>query len=231
MHASLIKAFVDASHNGWRRRNAILGLLMVLWLPVELLVGQLPAARSALGKLVLESIVDPLWVGALLHLCRADLRRKPIGLGTALRRAARSYPRLFGIRAVLEMRMILGLVAGLVPGLVMFVRYALMDVLAICEDVGPTQCRTRSRLFVEKHSLAVLAVLALGNLVPLGLGAVVDTITDAVQNQVVAVILNTSSFVVVAFLPLTLFEFYRARITPSATEPTANAATVEKPTA
>jgi hypothetical protein len=45
------------------------------------------------------------------------------------------------------------------------------------------------------------------------------------------VVLNTFSFVVVAFLPLTMFEFYRRRITPPASEPMANAATVEKPRA
>jgi hypothetical protein len=205
----LVKAFIEATRYGWRRRTAILLLLVLLWLPVEAIAVRLPVERSAIAKMALEGLVEPLWIGALLHLCRADLKGKPIGTITALRRASSSYARLFGVRTVLETRILFGLVAGIVPGVVMFGRYALMDVLAICENVGPTQCRARSSGLLEKDITAVLVLLLVANLLPLGLDQLVDLASEAASNGIVTALLNTAGLVVSAFLPLTLFEFYR----------------------
>ncbi len=228
----LMKAFVDGSRYGWQRRGSISGLLLVLWLPVELVIARLPTERHAVAQMSLESLVEPLWIGALLHLCRADRRQKPIGMFCALRRAKQSYARLFGIRTVLEVRILFGLVAGIMPGLVMLANYALMDVLAICEDVGPTQCRTRSATLVRGHVVAVLVLLVLANLVPLGLDELVEIAAESAQNGVITALLRLATFVVSAFLPLTLFEFYRRRsgapqsdLTPSPTGATMPATT------
>lgn len=223
----LMKAFVDGSRYGWRRRGSIGGLLLVLWLPVELVIARLPTERHAVAQMSVESLVEPLWIGALLHVCRADRRQKPIGVFRALRRATKSYARLFGIRTVIEMRILFGLVAGIVPGLVMFANYALMDVLAICEDVGPTQCRIRSATLIKGHVVAVLVLLVLANVVPLGMDELVEHAAESVQNCVVAALLRTITFVVSALFPLTLFEFYRRRgselqsdLNPGLTSPT-----------
>jgi hypothetical protein len=217
--SQLLESFLTATHYGWRRRGSIFGLLLVLWLPVELVIARLPTERHTVAQMSIESMVEPLWIGALLHLCRADLRQKPIGMIRALRRASNSYVRLFGIRAVLEVRILFGLVAGFVPGLVMAANYALMDVLAICEEVGPSQCRTRSTNLVKGHVGAVLVLLVLANLVPLGLDELVELASQWVQGGVVTALLHSATFVVTAFLPLTLFEFYRSHSgAPSASQ-------------
>jgi hypothetical protein len=205
----LRQCLLAAARYGWRRRSTILWLQAILWLPVFTMIAWLPAKGSEPQKLLLQGLVEPLWIGALLHCCHADHRSKPIGTWLALLRATRSYPRLVGIRTVLEARVLLALVALIVPGLVLLARYALMDVLAICENVGPTECRLRSHTLVGKNIGSVFVVLATCEVADWALSQLVDLATESLQNPSAGVLLNTAAVTLTAVLPLTLFEFYR----------------------
>lgn len=212
----------DALIKVWWRRTTLLHLLVLTWLPVYAFVATFPkygrAAAPAVLEMSLAGIAELLWYGAILQMVRADIDGHQIGALVALRRSRKSFPRLFGLHYVLGARIMVGFLALLVPGFVMFVRYALMDVLGVCEDVGPTQCRTRSTELVTPHWKGVSVFIGLFYALVLTSGALADWCNELLEAntamhelvaRALAVIVRTVAASLTAILPLTLFEFYR----------------------
>lgn len=198
-----------ASRSIWRQRHTQLTVFLAIWVPVQLVVAAVPAKSATQARMLLEGIAEPVWCAALLHICLAARRGRPIGVATAAARALRSLPRFIGIRTVLEFRVVAGLLAGGLPGLVMLSRYALMDVLAICEDVGPTSCRERSRALVAEYSRSVLLTIVIGMGAPTACAELADWSSEVFGNPWLAVVLQLVATLLGAALPLTMFEFYQ----------------------
>lgn len=229
----LVQCCRDALVNAWRRRTTALQLLVLTWIPVYAFVAMLPkhgrAAAPPTVAMFFEGLAQLLWYGALLHMVRADSNGYHIGARVALRRSWKSLPRLLGLHYVLGFRIMVGFLVLLAPGVVLFVRYALMDVLGVCEDVGPTKCRIRSTELVTPHWRGVSIFIGLFYALLITCGILADWCNELLEAntamhelavRAIAVIVRTVAISVTAILPLTLFEFYR-KTTQSSLHPAA----------
>ncbi|HEY5958966.1 MAG TPA: hypothetical protein VIV60_20545 [Polyangiaceae bacterium] len=218
VNQSLLHSVSAAFHYAWQRRNAIALLLVLLWVPTELCILFVPEQRSTLVRLGLEGLVEPLWTAALIHLRRHDaaafqgrVQASAMQMAMqALHRARRSYARLVGIRTVLEFRLWFGLLSLVVPGVIMFTRYAFMDVLAVVRNVGPTSCRQRSAALVEGRGVGILMVLLAGMLIPMGISELFDWCVEGAASRSLSVCLRVLAMLPTVVLPLALFEIYAA---------------------
>lgn len=184
----------------------------VLWVPFHVLFACVTFSKAALAEMALKGFVELIWIGSVLHLCRAKSKDNAITPIEALSRAWRSAPRLFGLNAVLGARILFGFVF-VIPGIIWYVRYALTNVLGICKNVGPSECRKLSSKLVGPHFFGIAIVLALFG----GLEMLFNELNSAIARQTdEKAVLVTAKFVaslLTALEPLVLFEFFRARTT------------------
>jgi hypothetical protein len=212
----VLRSLAAALRYVWWRRSPIAVLLVILWVPVEFALTFLPEQASTVPRLGVEGLVEPLWTAAIIHLRWRDARpTQAPGIGSPLptalgmlRHAQNSYARLVGIRAVLEVRIWVGLLALGIPGVMLAVRYAFMDVLAICEDVGPTRCRERSATLVAGRAFGMLWLLLVGIVAPMGLSELLDWCLASSSSRVLQVVGHLFGALSSVVLPLALFEIY-----------------------
>ena len=126
-------------------------IILTVWLPGNLLVNYVShhvAGAGDIGFLKLtmwiEGLFGPLYIGALVY----SLFRIKSGHAVTYREAIsvglKNWGALVGARFVAGLLMGLGFMALVVPGVILAVRYSLLDAAVIVEGKGTSQSRARS---------------------------------------------------------------------------------------
>ena len=118
---------------------------------------------------ILSAFFDPLWVGAVLWWLHHKTRGEAVSIGAAYKQAFDIWGRLLLARWVAGFFVLLGLLLLIVPGLVLWLRYYLLDCAVVLEGAGVSESRKRSGELTQGRKLsiagAVLLSLVLGFLV------------------------------------------------------------------
>jgi len=127
-------------------------IILTVWLPGNVLVDYLAAYvypeddgfRSIRLNMYIDAIFAPISVAALIHaLSKLKHGERPRYL-ESMAVGLRNWGRLAIVRLLAGLLIALGLIALVVPGVVLLVRYALLDAVVVLEGAGTDKARRRS---------------------------------------------------------------------------------------
>lgn len=144
-------------------------LVLTVWLPANLLVNYLtffvldPDNTSAFfrASFLIESVVGPLYLGSMIYAVWQIKQGQTVGYAEAIGAGLSNWVRLFAARLIANLMISVGLLAFIVPGVMMALRYALLDCAVVIEGAGPSQARRRSSYLTKdvRSQILVLTVL------------------------------------------------------------------------
>jgi len=135
-------------------KNLVLfsSIIFTVWLPGNVLVNYLAyyvypedeGLRTIRITMFIEAIFGPIYVAAMIHaLSKLKEGERPRYLD-AMAVGFRNWGRLFVAQLLAGLLIGLGFIALVVPGVVLLVRYALLDEVVVLEGAGTDRARRRS---------------------------------------------------------------------------------------
>jgi hypothetical protein len=127
-------------------------LVLTIWIPGHLLIDMAVAGNPnqantltalRLGNLV-ELVFGPIYSAGIITALAARMSGEKTSYIEAMRAGLHHWGRLFGARLAAGLLVALGLFALIVPGLILAVRYSLIDEVVVLEGAGARVSRQRS---------------------------------------------------------------------------------------
>lgn len=147
----------------------IAAIVLTVWLPGNLLLGYiaffapgLDSARMVMrGAMYIEGIFGPIYIGAMVYALWQIKQGQAVRYGEAIGVGVRNWGRLFGARLVAGLQIVIGMLLFVIPGVVLALRYALLDSVVIIEGTEMSNSRRRSTELTEGIKLQMLAMVVL----------------------------------------------------------------------
>jgi len=171
-------------------------LVLTIWVPGHLLIDMAVAGKPnqadsltalQLGNLV-EIVFGPIYSAGIITALAAQMAGEKTSYVEAMRAGLHHWGRLFGARIVAGLLVGLGIVALIVPGLVLAVRYSLIDEVVVLEGAGARVARQRSSQLTWGKGLLIFRAgvvsIALIMTFSISLAKLLDL--AGLQNQVLA---------------------------------------------
>jgi len=171
-------------------------LVLTIWVPGHLLIDMAVAGKPnqadsltalQLGNLV-EIVFGPIYSAGIITALAAQMAGEKTSYVEAMRAGLHHWGRLFGARIVAGLLVGLGIVALIVPGLVLAVRYSLIDEVVVLEGAGARVARQRSSQLTWGKGLLIFRAgvvsIALIMTFSIALAKLLDL--AGLQNQVLA---------------------------------------------
>jgi hypothetical protein len=205
-------------------------IILTVWLPGNLLINFVVynaggASDIASLKLTmwLEAIFGPIYIGALVYSLFQIKSGHTVTYRVAMTVGIKKWGALFVARFVAGIFLILGFFALVIPGLVLTVRYSLLDAAVIIEDKGATESRARSTELTTGYRWQIFGsaiifftlflILSFTIYLPLGL-------SESLNIMPVEVVLDCILDVAYSVIQIVIFLFYWESIqTQKHTEP------------
>ncbi len=127
-------------------------LVLTLWVPGHLLIDMSVAGNPnqadtlvvlQLGQLI-ELVFGPIYAAGIITALAARMSGEKMSYLEAMRAGLHHWGRLFGARLVAGLFVLLGLIALIIPGLILATRFMLIDEVVVLEGAGAWQSRRRS---------------------------------------------------------------------------------------
>lgn len=161
---------------------------LTVQLPVNVVIqyatydGAEPDFRNALRLAgLLGALFGPISTAAVVAVIAGRLAGQPTDYSAALAVGLRCWGRLFVARFVAGILILLGMLLLVIPGLVLAVRYALIDPVVVLEGLGATDARQRSRELVRGKGWEILFAGAFGFLIVGVLNALIGVVFEVVE--------------------------------------------------
>ena len=123
-------------------------IILTVWLPRNILVHyvayNLEGTSDTLSPMWIEGIFGPISDGALVYSLFQIKSGRTVTYREAIAIGFKNWVSLFAARFVAGFLMVLGLIALVVPGVILAVRYSLLDAAVIIEGKGTSASRARS---------------------------------------------------------------------------------------
>jgi hypothetical protein len=127
-------------------------LVLTIWLPGHLLIDMAVASNPNhdntltmlhLGQLV-EVVFGPIYAGGIISALAARMAGEKLSYLESLRTGLHHWGRMFGARFFAGWYVVFGLLALIIPGLILAARYMLIDEVVVLEGAGARVARQRS---------------------------------------------------------------------------------------
>jgi serine/threonine protein kinase len=172
--------------------------------PVLIALGIPLALLSVVAQFVTASIISGITAIIVTQLAVAPM--KPVQLRTAfqvLRKRLRPFIST-GVR--LAIRIMLGWILFVIPGLVMTARYLLWAPVVLMEGLEKKAARQRARALAARSWITIILVMLIQILVPAIIGAIIGAITGASTKRgsrtTVKILTDAAGLINIFFLPL-----------------------------
>jgi hypothetical protein len=127
-------------------------IVLTVWLPGNIIVNYFNYyvfyEEEFLGlmrfTMMIEGIFGPLYIGALIYALSRLKQDQTVKYSEAITVGFRNWGRLWWARFVAGLFISLGLIALIIPGILLAVRYALLDSVVILEGANASEGRKRS---------------------------------------------------------------------------------------
>ena len=152
MGHGMVRKIDEAIHLLFANIILFSSIILTIWFPGNLLVNYLTynifggeeILRQVRIIMMIESIFGPIYIGAMVYaLSRIKEGQRPT-YSEAILVGLRNWGRLFVAQFVAGLLILLGFIALIVPGIVLLVRYALLDPAVVLEGAAPGEARRRS---------------------------------------------------------------------------------------
>jgi hypothetical protein len=197
----------------------VAAVVLTVWLPANALIDDVMRQSGRADDVaffwqvnsVAEAFLGPIVSGALITLLAARMEGRRLGYRAAMGAGLRCWGRLFGAWFLAGFFILLGLVALVIPGLVLAVRYALIDPVVVLEGEGPAAARTRSAELVRGRGWQVAAAWLVSTLIDFGVGIGLVSLPEVVpglDSLAAAVAIECAQDLVATLLTVWLFLYY-----------------------
>ena len=214
----MIAKFSEAMGLLGRHLGLFTAIILTVWLPGNVLVNYVAynmAEGSEVGivrlSMWIEGIFGPIYIGALVYALFEIKSGRSVAYKEAMAVGFKKWGSLFAARFAAGLLMALGLVAFVIPGVMVAVRYALVDAAVIVEGKGASASLSRSvqltagrrwQIFGAAVSFFLpLMALSVGLYLPLAF-------VESLDIAPVAVVLDCVLDVVYAVIQIVMFLFY-----------------------
>nr|WP_143547731.1 hypothetical protein [Rhodopirellula sp. SM50] len=127
-------------------------IILTVWLPGNLLINYLAYYVYSEDEIVnlmrstmwIEGIFGPIYIGAMIHVLWKLKTGEYVSYSEAIGVGIRNWGRLFAARLVAGLIITLGFIVFLIPGIVLQVRYALLDSAVVLDGAGAHRATVRS---------------------------------------------------------------------------------------
>jgi hypothetical protein len=202
-------------------------IALTVWFPAHLAANYLQffgprdePQRALSLVLMIELAFGPLVAGATITTLARIKQGMPIGYRVALTEGFNAWGRLLVVRVITGVLIALGLLALVVPGLILLVRYALVDSVAVLEGALAAQARQRSTALTAGLRWAIFWTGGLLFAGVVSLGMLLSLLLDGIprlNHFVVRVLVDSMLSVTQCAFTIALFLFYwRARMSVTA---------------
>jgi uncharacterized membrane protein len=160
-------------------------------------------------------IVAPISSAAVVYALSEITSGRPATYRESMAVGFRNWGRLFGATFIADLYIALGLIALIVPGLILLVRYALLDPVVVLEGQGITASRARSTALTAGRRWPIFWVLVvlLTPYILLGLGANAALGALGLGDSIIAGATASSLIEIAACLiQIAMFLFYREAV-------------------
>jgi len=150
----VIARFSEALRLLWRHLGLFSAIILTVWLPGNILLDSVAYYYKGAGdtnflstvraSMWIEAIFGPLYIAALVYALSQIKRGRSVSYKEAMAVGFKKWGLLFGARFVAGIFIALGLVALIVPGIILFVRYSLLDGVVVLEE-GKLTSNARAR--------------------------------------------------------------------------------------
>jgi len=206
-------------------------IALTVWLPGHLVINYLDffaaskdtadaAARGFRVGLMVEGIFGPLVVAATLAALGRIKRGEPATYAQVLVAGLVAWPRLFLARLLVSALVLAGLVALVVPGLIVLVRLSFVDALVVVDGAPLGAALRASHALTAGRRLAIFWTTGFLFAVVFSLAMSLSALAGAVHHFVVQVLIDCVIAVTQTVFTIALFLFYReARLAPATRAP------------
>ncbi|MGB0067198.1 MAG: hypothetical protein WBQ11_04050 [Isosphaeraceae bacterium] len=194
-------------------------LVLTIWVPGHLLIDMAVAGNPnqadtlvvlQLGQLI-ELVFGPIYAAGIITALAARMSGEKTSYLEAMRAGLHHWGRLFGARLVAGLFVLLGLIALIIPGLILFARFMLIDEVVVLEGAGAWKSRQRSTQLTLGKALQIFRAwvvsIALMMTFSLSLAKLVD-LAGLQNHSLVADACDCLSSVFAVFFNCLLFLYY-----------------------
>jgi hypothetical protein len=127
-------------------------LVLTIWVPghllIEMIVAGNPNAADSLRMIQLNNLIEavfgPIYVGGIITALAGRMSGERTTYVEAMRAGLHHWGRLFGARLVAGLIILLGFLALIIPGIILAIRFSLIDEVVVLEGSGVSTSRQRS---------------------------------------------------------------------------------------
>lgn len=194
-------------------------LVLTIWVPGHLLIDMAVAGNPnqadtlvvlQLGQLI-ELVFGPIYAAGIITALAARMSGEKMSYLEAMRAGLHHWGRLFGARLVAGLFVFLGLIALIIPGLILATRFMLIDEVVVLEGAGAWKSRQRSTQLTWGKALQIFRAwvvsIALMVTFSLSLAKLVD-LAGLQNHSLVADACDCLSSVFAVFFNCLLFLYY-----------------------
>ncbi len=194
-------------------------IVLTVWLPGHLVINYIDffapskgtpvaAAHGFRVALLVEGVFGPLVVAATLAALVRIKRGEPATYGAAMRWAFILWPRLFMARVVISVIVLAGLIALVVPGVVLLVRLAFVDALVVLDQVPLGQALRVSNALTVGRRRAIFWTGGALFVTVFSVAAMLSALAGLLEHFVVQVLVDCVIAVTQTMLTIAMFLFY-----------------------
>jgi hypothetical protein len=129
-------------------------IILTIWLPGNIIINYLDYyvfyGADFIGlvraNMLIEGIFGPIYIGALIYALSRLKQYQVVTYNEAITTGFRNWGRLWWAQFVAGLIITLGFIALIVPGIVLTIRYALIDSVVILEGADASESRKRSNV-------------------------------------------------------------------------------------
>jgi len=195
-------------------------IALTVWLPGHVVINYIDfftpekgaadaAARSFRVALSVEAIFGPLVVASTLAALVRIARGEPASYAQALLDGLVAWPRLFIARLVASVVVLAGLIALVVPGVIILVRLSFVDALVVLDGAPLGAALRRSNALTQDRRVAIFWTGGVLFAAVFSVAMTLSTLAGAVHHFVVQVLADCVIAVTQTVFTIALFLFYR----------------------
>ena len=222
----MIKKFAEALSLLWNNLGLFSAITLTVLLPTHLLIIFLAYNgfdTSAIGFRTLEFLIwgifAPIYIGALVYSLYQIKKGRTVTYGEAMFVGFRKWRNLFAARLVAGIFIAIGLIALIIPGVVLALRYSLLGALVIVEDKGSSESRARSTELTAGRRSQILGAMILFAILSYLLSSLIYLplrYVESLNVMPVVFVLTCILYVAYSVKQIILFLFYWESIQPIA---------------
>jgi hypothetical protein len=219
---SLLQKYAEAFQLLFSHLSLFSLVILTVWLPGNLLINAMAysgandasAVKTFQMNNILEGLFGPIHAAAMIYALARIKSGQKVTYFDAIGMGFRRWGSLFGARFTTGLLIMLGLFALVVPGIMMAIRFALVDPIVVLEGLNGSEARQESADLTRGHRWSIFGAYVLFFMLFLPLSFAVEMLFEEFEplnNMAVSTIFDCGLDIAASLILIVLFLFYWER--------------------